>query len=539
MTLFRLAVRSFLHYIRRNLLVSLGVALGTAVLTGALMIGDSMRYSLERITLSRLGNVSHLVTVTDRYFRTALAGDLENELHLQVAPLLQLDGMANAEGGEQRVNQIQILGVDDRFDEVTGAAVSTGLSGDEVIVSENLARQLGVKPGDAIVVRISKASLMPRNTPFVSENETTVTLRATIRSVAGSDGMGLFNLRNSQRAPYNLFVRLERVNQLMEFENRANRLLVAGETNPGLVEAALNKALSPEDAGLAYRILPATGEAEISTERIFLEDHISSKFTAIPGSRPVMTYFVNTITRGDLTVPYSFATSWPGENLAKGEILVNEWVAGDLGVTAGDSVTVSWYEIGPLRQLLEKSGKLIVKRVVPLEGVYADSTLMPAIPGISDAGHCREWEAGVPVDLSLIREKDEEYWNRYRGTPKIFVSPELAKEAWANRFGSYTAIRMPAGDFSEEKFTQLFASGFSPADLGFSVLAVREEGLQAARGGVDFGQLFLGLSFFLLLSAIILPALLFKLNLENRGIPDRHPIADGIFQTADRPVAAR
>ena len=54
-----------------------------------------------------------------------------------------------------------------------------------------------------------------------------------------------------------------------------------------------------------------------------------------------------------------------------------------------------------------------------------------------------------------------------------------------------------------------------PADLGVMVTPVRENGLNAAKNGVDFSQLFLGLSFFLLLSSVILISLLFLLNLEN------------------------
>jgi putative ABC transport system permease protein len=49
-----------------------------------------------------------------------------------------------------------------------------------------------------------------------------------------------------------------------------------------------------------------------------------------------------------------------------------------------------------------------------------------------------------------------------------------------------------------------------------TVTAVRDNGLKAARNGVDFSQLFLGLSFFLLVAALILTALLFLMNLESR-----------------------
>jgi ABC-type lipoprotein release transport system permease subunit len=47
--------------------------------------------------------------------------------------------------------------------------------------------------------------------------------------------------------------------------------------------------------------------------------------------------------------------------------------------------------------------------------------------------------------------------------------------------------------------------------------AVRESGLRAGRGGTDFGQLFLGLSMFLIGSAIILTGLLFVFGVESRS----------------------
>ena len=61
MSRFRLVLKSFLHYFKANLLVALGVAISTTVLTGALIIGDSVRYSLEQTTFYRLGNTTHLV----------------------------------------------------------------------------------------------------------------------------------------------------------------------------------------------------------------------------------------------------------------------------------------------------------------------------------------------------------------------------------------------------------------------------------------------------------------------------------------------
>ena len=55
MTLKRLRLRNLLFHWRGNLAVFLGVVVGTAVLTGALLVGDSLRGSLRERTVQQLG----------------------------------------------------------------------------------------------------------------------------------------------------------------------------------------------------------------------------------------------------------------------------------------------------------------------------------------------------------------------------------------------------------------------------------------------------------------------------------------------------
>ena len=57
MNAWRYVTRSLLHHWRINCAVALGVAAATAVLTGALLIGDAMRGSLRTLTLDRLGRI--------------------------------------------------------------------------------------------------------------------------------------------------------------------------------------------------------------------------------------------------------------------------------------------------------------------------------------------------------------------------------------------------------------------------------------------------------------------------------------------------
>ena len=51
----RYALQSLWYYRRVNVAVLLGVIAATAVLSGALIVGDSVRSSLRRLTIERLG----------------------------------------------------------------------------------------------------------------------------------------------------------------------------------------------------------------------------------------------------------------------------------------------------------------------------------------------------------------------------------------------------------------------------------------------------------------------------------------------------
>ena len=517
MTRFKFVLRTFVHYFRSNLLVFLGISITTSVITGSLIIGDSMRFSLKQSVTFRLGNTTHAITSFDRYFRAELASGMEAiNPGMKVTPVLLLNGIALSEGGARRVNKVQVIGIDLSFSKISGNDLFSGLSGDEVIIGRNLSERLKISSGDRIMLRIEKASLVPLNAPFISDTETSVSFPATIRAIAGIEQTGNLNLKNSQTAPFNVYLPIEKLNQLMEITGKANQLLIVANDMPDTtVRDVFSAAFKPADAGLIYGKVKATGEINVSTERVFFDPVIVNALIQIRNARPVLTYFVNRISTGGKSTPYSFVsalTDGPGS----GDVWVNQWLADDLKAEAGDSISLSYFEIGPLRELETKERPFRITRILPLSGQWADSLLMPSLPGLSDAGHCREWEAGIPIDLEEIRDKDEAYWNRWRGCPKAFISDTTALEMWANRFGSYTAIRIPEQQFSEDEIQAQFNKNIKPDDLGFLVNPVRDQGIEAAANGTDFSQLFIGLGFFVLIAALLLSALLIRLNLETR-----------------------
>lgn len=522
MTAFRFIIRSFLHYLRPNIAVSAGVIVSTAVLTGALIIGDSVRYSLEKTAHYRLGKATYALTASDRYFSSGLANTLQDDLNITCIPVLQTDGMAITEGGAKRINNIRITGVDERFNNIVDEEFDYGrLSENKVFVSKNLADVMNLEKDDLFLLRLRKTSLIPLNTPLVSDEESAISIRVTVGDVVGENELGSFNLRNSQTAPFNVFISMDFLNQLMKIKERSNAILIASPgdiKNQDDIIASVQKVWDLEDASLKVRHIPETGELELYSERVFIEPAVYNVFNKeSAGKRFILTYFVNAIRKDNRETPYSFVSTLDEQELKESDIIINEWLAKDLGIQLGDTITMAYFTVGPLRKLVEESTRFRVKEIVPMKGRYSDASLMPFIPGLSDAGSCSDWEAGIPIDLSKIRDKDEVYWNQWRGTPKAFIRVDTAVSLWQNRFGSYTAIRFKADEMDEKNITEIFRNNLDPVSLGFTIRNVKEEGLNAARSGVDFGQLFIGLSFFVLVSAVLLTGLLFLLNLSVRS----------------------
>src|SRR6516225_463881 len=99
MTFGRLLLRNLLYHWRGNSAVFLGVVVGTAVLTGALLVGDSLRGSLRQLAARQLGRVDHLL-VAGRLVRQELAEDLrDDQVAARVVPALVIQGAAATDRG--------------------------------------------------------------------------------------------------------------------------------------------------------------------------------------------------------------------------------------------------------------------------------------------------------------------------------------------------------------------------------------------------------------------------------------------------------
>jgi putative ABC transport system permease protein len=502
----RFIIQSFRHYAASHLLTALGVAIATTIILGALIVGSSVEYSLKQIALKRIGNTVVSLTSGDRFFthKTAIATG--------AVPLLRTEGVAVVSGGEKRLEKVTVLGIDSLFNDIVNADFNTLRQSGNAIISSNVAERLNLAVGERFTLRFSEVSLVPANAPFVSDEERHSVLRLTVSGILSPENGGTFNLRNTQTPPFSVFISL---NDLQKQSNANGLVNTALYTSGSIydIEKRFKNSWTLEDAG--YTIQPAASDnsLQLSSQRVFLDPIVDSVFR---NEHRILTYFVNGLRSKNHQTPYSFVSTLPDSSVRPNGMVVNQWLADDLNLNAGDTLWMRYFLVGPLRELTDDSTFFIVESIAPMQGIFADASLVPDIPGLSDVGSCGDWQTGVPINLQAIRDKDEAYWNSYKGAPKAFIATSTAQKLWSNRYGNLTAIRFTRNS-SIASVEQRFTNTIDPLQLGFTFVNNKETSLAAATGGVDFGQLFMGLSFFILLSGIILTSLLMAFHVKKRA----------------------
>ena len=523
MDLFKLILRNFSYYKRLHIGTILGTAVCTAIITGALIVGDSVRGSLRDIVTDRLGPFDHAIELEHRFFRETLAVKLSRETDTPVSAMLQTDGIALSPGSNSKVRPIRILGIDQSFALSSGNSdIFHQLSDETVLINEQLAGELDLNTGDEILVRFRNISFMPSETPIAGKSDNLFSRRFKISAIIGTGDLGNFSLRINQVSPNNIFISAQVLSGLMDLNGFANTLLFANkkDINTGTLQKSLHKIWKITDAGFDLRLLSNNRAIELSSRGIFFNaGDFSGEDLRQFSPGPVLTYLVSALTAGKRSTPYSFVSA-PGApvvppSMKDDEIIINSWLAEDLKRSSGDSLILE-YLVPAINQKLEtRSRRFLIHSVVPLKGIYADRTLMPDFPGISDVDNCRDWDSDLPIDLKKIRRKDENYWDEYGGIPKAFVTISAAQSMWQNRFGNCTSIRYQHG--SAEQIQEKLTSATDPERFGFTIIPVKDIGIRATEESVDFSGLFIGLSFFVIIAALLLVSMLYNFSVQIRS----------------------
>ena len=254
MTRGRLIFSSLTHHARSHLGTLLGVVVASAVLIGALVVGDSVRFSLRQQALNRLGGVRLALVQHDRFFRDALADELQLAEGITVAPVLHLQSsaMAGGKGQTRRAPSVQLLGVDDRFWKIARPNVDAPkLQMDdsdviEVFVNDELAKRLRLGKDSKFTVHVAKPSLLPRDVPLAVEGEFDdlvgkLTLR--VKGILASESLGNFSLRPDPIPPFNVFLPINHLQEMAGKQGRRKPSLMQGlAKDNGLPELPMPRA---------------------------------------------------------------------------------------------------------------------------------------------------------------------------------------------------------------------------------------------------------------------------------------------------------
>ncbi|BBO35041.1 FtsX-like permease family protein [Lacipirellula parvula] len=534
---------SLRQYRRVHLAVAAGVAVTTAVITGALLVGDSMRGSLRDLALGSLGRIDS-VLIAEHPFREE--GLLADNADVKAAPLLLTQGSAlfrDKKGQSHRAAQLQILGVTPEFWQLAEPPMQPPVErGNQIALTATVAQELGVAVGDAVLLRIPIMKSIPADSTLGEKEETAATRRLTVSAILDADdqaSLARFSMRPNQTAPRNAFVPLATIQSLLDLPDQANGLAITGD----LPFENLHPTLA--DFGVTVKEVAIAGEPrylQIAADRLVLPPELVAIAKQLDGERglqPVVTYLANRMSAGDRRVPYSTiagvdSTAALGPvmdeqgqpiELADNEVAINDWTANQLDVAVGDEVTFTWYDPETTHGELREHAPLTLKvrAILPLANAdgkptaAADPDFAPELPGVTDQASINDWE--LPFDLvETVRDEDEKYWDDYRTTPKAFVSHALAAKLWSTRWGTDSVLRLRLGDGATvESVTSALEQSLNPRKLGMSLVAVRQNALAASSGTTPFDGLFLGFSFFLMASAVMLTALLFRLGVEQRA----------------------
>ena len=515
------------YFTRYYKLITIAVAITTAVITGSLVIGDSVRSTLVNRVRDRLGNTETVVFSMLSFMDSAFVHHPVFEGHTRA--LLVTDGFVSHAG---RLIPVMVWGVND-------LSVSRG----KARINAGLAKELDHSAGD-IVLRLPATGLAPSGSLFVTDNYTTG-MRLSFDGIVDVKQHGNLSLKNEQTLPLNIFVNRDELAEALETEGKINLLL----SERVITADDLDKVWTPAISGI--NTVMKDGFMEITSDRIFIPDEmVQAIYHQMPQTNRLFSYLVNSIefevpgsnspfeggggmstvqNSGftDHTISYSFVTAmdhYRDYEMNPDEIILSDYAAIRLGVRANDTLLLTFYTSQKLKTLSTDTIQLYVSQIVPIQELAADTGLSADFPGLSNAERCTNWNADLPIDMTLITAEDEIYWETWKSTPKAIISYQAVAGKWSNSYGSATALRIEtphAGgemDNSPNNFepeTLNFELSTSPSPLQRRNLNVeypfflqlshpRATAFQAARNGVDFSSLFLSLGFFIILSAILL-----------------------------------
>lgn len=474
-SLSRLFLRDLRYHWKGLASLAAAACLICAVLTGAFLIGDSVRGTL-------LDNVS----------ANAAFARYRQRLPIPISsPIRDGLGVLHVKGFLADGIPVDVYAVPDE------ALSGRPIAGRDAWGSPALAKKLHLRDGAMLSVRMQELSDIPaesamgkppelRQTPFVWRGE-------------WDEPVSGVNFDDPQLAPCSLFVSRGALTQALD-----------------LPETAVNEVWSQEPVrlsddnlwDLSGLVLDEWEERPVLKSRsYFLPKALSDALP--PEASQILTLFVETLTDGATDLSYFFASAIKNGPVPveRGQILVSSGLKERFKSTA----ELTFFTSDSFRKILRKTETL--EHADTVDDARITDVLSPEIPGLTDSAECSGWEAAIPIDFDRIRDEDETYWNEHRSKPKAYLNFDEAQEMFAP--GQCTAALYPA-DWTADRVQQETLKVLRTMPEYNRVESLADVSAARVNHGVPFAPLFLGLSFFLIVSGLLVLAMLLKLHIQDR-----------------------
>ena len=469
-SLARLFLRDLRYHAKGLVSLALAACLICAVLTGAFLIADSVRGTL-------MDNVSDSAAVARYRQRFAIPVS---------TPVQNAMGILHVKGFTKDGIPVDVYALPD-----------SDISGRDAMGSRALTKKLNLQDGEMVSVRMQELSTIPvesamgkppdlRQTPFVWRGE-------------WSDPRAEADFDDPQLPPCSLFVSREALTQALE-----------------LPETAVNEVWSQDPIRLSDDVLwelsgltlaEWDGRTVLKSSSYFLPEVVADA-APMDASR-ILTLFVETLTDGTTDLSYFFACAMKNGPISVGRDHI--LVSSGLKERFKGPAELTFFTSDSFRKILRKTE--ILEHIGTVDDSRITDMLSPEIPGLTDSAECSGWEAAIPIDFDRIRDEDETYWNEYRSKPKVYLNYEQAQEMFAP--GKCTAILYPQGYTAEHVRQEMLKTLRTMPEFN-RVESPGDISADKVNRGVPFAPLFLGLSFFLIISGLLVLAMLLKLHIQDR-----------------------
>ena len=263
--LFKMGVRNFIRHKTHSILVVAGLLIGTSIISGALVTGDSIDHFIVKSSYDGLGLVDVTVS-TDRmdFFNESFFWELRNDTGVEehsdgISPTILTFVSVEDDDSGQFEPVMTFVGFDpslDRdfgqFTEANGSETyAYDLGTDEVILNGRAADVLNAEQGD--MLRISYRPLTLQGGEVLQKQFET-------KYVVKDEGKGQYGLQA------NIFVRLDVAQQMFNVSGRINLIRISA---PGDVEAGAGN--SDELVAAVQDALdssPDQGSSELSVDAV-------------------------------------------------------------------------------------------------------------------------------------------------------------------------------------------------------------------------------------------------------------------------------